>query len=81
MRLQIQSVVECVAMPDGTVGEVRVVRSRDSVHGVDEETFATAFAPPHAPSRMPIAQWSLVVMLSKSRSLFTKSVTSAVGIF
>src|SRR5436190_1392929 len=43
MRARIQGVVllECVVMPDGSVGDVRVVRSLDSVHGLDDESVKT----------------------------------------
>ncbi len=39
MRAHIQGtvVVECVVQPDGTVGAARVVKSLDSVYGLDEE--------------------------------------------
>jgi TonB family protein len=39
MRARIQGVVvlECVVMPDGTVAQVRVVRSLDPVYGLDQE--------------------------------------------
>lgn len=31
------AVVDCVVMPDGSVGEVRVIRSLDAQHGLDDE--------------------------------------------
>ncbi|MFL6281522.1 MAG: energy transducer TonB [Vicinamibacterales bacterium] len=39
MRARIQGVIvlECVVMPDGLVGNVRVVRSLDSVYGLDDQ--------------------------------------------
>ena len=39
MRARIQGIVvlECIVMPDGSVGEVRVARSLDSVFGLDEQ--------------------------------------------
>jgi beta-N-acetylhexosaminidase len=41
---KIQGVValECVILPDGSVGDVRVVRSLDRVHGLDEQAVAAA---------------------------------------
>lgn len=51
MRAKIQGAVwlECVVLPDGTVGEVRVVRSLDSTFGLDQEAVKAAkqwrFAP------------------------------------
>ena len=43
MRARIQGVVvlECVVEPDGRVGPVRIVRSLDAVHGLDEEAVRT----------------------------------------
>jgi TonB family protein len=51
MRAKIQGVVwlECVVLPDGTVGEVRVIRSLDPTFGLDQEAIKAAkqwrFAP------------------------------------
>lgn len=51
MRAKVQGVVllRCVVMPDGTVGRVEVVRSLDSVFGLDQEAIKAArqwrFAP------------------------------------
>ncbi len=51
MRARIQGVVtvECVVLPDGTVGRIEVVRSLDSVFGLDQEAIKAAkqwrFAP------------------------------------
>ena len=51
MRAKIQGEVllECVVQPDGTVGNIRVVRSLDSTFGLDQEAIAAArqwrFAP------------------------------------
>jgi len=51
MRAKIQGTVllECVVMPDGTVGNIKVVRSLDSAFGLDEEAKKAArqwrFAP------------------------------------
>jgi len=51
MRAKIQGsvVLECVVQTDGTVGDVRVVRSLDVTYGLDEEAIKAAkqwkFAP------------------------------------
>ena len=51
MRAKIQGAVwlECVVMPDGAVGDVRVIRSLDSTFGLDQEAVKAAkqwrFAP------------------------------------
>jgi protein TonB len=51
MRAKVQGTVllECVVLPDGTVGKVEVVRSLDSAFGLDEEAIKAAkqwrFAP------------------------------------
>jgi TonB family protein len=44
MRAKIEGrvIVECVVQPDGTVGEVRVVRSLDAVFGLDDEAVKAA---------------------------------------
>ena len=44
MRARIQGVamIECVVLPDGTVGDARVVRSLDRRFGLDEEAIAAA---------------------------------------
>jgi protein TonB len=44
MRAKVQGVValECVVLPDGTVGSVRVVRSLDRHFGLDEQAIAAA---------------------------------------
>jgi protein TonB len=44
MRAKIQGMVqlECVVLPDGTVGEVRVTRSLDPVFGLDQKAIAAA---------------------------------------
>jgi TonB family protein len=44
MRAKVQGIVtlECVVLPDGTVGDVRVVRSLDRLFGLDEEAIAAA---------------------------------------
>jgi len=44
MRAKIQGAVwlECVVLPDGTVGEVRVIRSLDSTFGLDQEAVKAA---------------------------------------
>jgi TonB family protein len=44
MRRKIQGKVEMDAtiMPDGRVGDVKVVRSLDSIYGLDAEAIATA---------------------------------------
>lgn len=44
MRAKIQGAVwlECVVMPDGMVGEVRIVRSLDSAFGLDQEAVKAA---------------------------------------
>jgi TonB family protein len=43
MRARIQgiAVLECVVEPDGRVGPVRIARSLDAVHGLDEEAIRT----------------------------------------
>ena len=54
MRAKVQGTVllECVVLPDGTVGKVEVVRSLDSAFGLDQEAIKAAkqwrFAPGHA---------------------------------
>jgi TonB family protein len=35
-------VLECVVLPDGSVGEVRVVESLDKIHGLDEQAIKAA---------------------------------------
>lgn len=44
MRAKVQGTVwlECIVMPDGTVGEVRVTKSLDSVFGLDEQAIRAA---------------------------------------
>jgi protein TonB len=44
MRLRIQGSVwvECVVLPDGTVGDARVTRSLDARYGLDDEAIAAA---------------------------------------
>lgn len=44
MRAKIQGVVwlECVVLPDGTVGEVRVIKSLDPTFGLDQEAVRAA---------------------------------------
>jgi TonB family protein len=44
MRVKVQGIValECVVLPDGTVGGVRIVRSLDRQFGLDEEAIAAA---------------------------------------
>jgi protein TonB len=44
MRAKVQGTVllECVVLPDGTVGEVDIVRSLDSTFGLDEEAVKAA---------------------------------------
>jgi TonB family protein len=44
MRLRIQGValIECVVLPDGTVGDARVMRSLDARYGLDAEAIAAA---------------------------------------
>jgi protein TonB len=44
MRAKIQGEVllECVVQPDGSVGNIRVVRSLDSVFGLDQEAIKAA---------------------------------------
>jgi TonB family protein len=44
MRARVQGSVwlECVVLPDGTVGEVRVTRSLDPILGLDQEAIAAA---------------------------------------
>ena len=44
MRAKVQGVVwlECIVMPDGTVGNVKVTKSLDSVFGLDQEAIKAA---------------------------------------
>jgi periplasmic protein TonB len=44
MRAKVQGVVwlECIVMPDGTVGDVRITKSLDSVFGLDSEAIKAA---------------------------------------
>jgi TonB family protein len=44
MRAKVQGTVllECVVMPDGTVSNIRIVRSLDPTHGLDEEAVNAA---------------------------------------
>ena len=44
MRAKVQGTVwlECIVMPDGTVGDVRVTESLDSVFGLDQEAIKAA---------------------------------------
>ena len=44
MRAKIQGAVwlECIVLPDGTVGETRVIRSLDSTFGLDQEAIKAA---------------------------------------
>ena len=44
MRAKVQGVVvvECVVLPDGTVGEAHVIKSLDSVFGLDQEAIKAA---------------------------------------
>ncbi len=44
MRAKVQGTVwlECVVMPDGTVGRVEVIRSLDSTFGLDQEAIKAA---------------------------------------
>ena len=44
MRAKVQGAVwlECIVLPDGTVGDVRIARSLDSRFGLDEEAIAAA---------------------------------------
>ena len=44
MRAKIQgiAVLECIILPDGTVGDVRVVKSLDPVYGLDQEAMKAA---------------------------------------
>jgi TonB family protein len=44
MRAKVQGAVrlECIVLADGTVGDVRLVRSLDGLHGLDEEAVAAA---------------------------------------
>jgi TonB family protein len=44
MRAKVQGVVwlECIVMPDGTVGDVRITKSLDSVFGLDHEAIKAA---------------------------------------
>jgi TonB family protein len=44
MRAKVQGsvLVEAVVLPDGTVGDVRVVRSLDNVFGLDQEALKAA---------------------------------------
>jgi periplasmic protein TonB len=44
MRAKVQGTVwlECIVMPDGTVGDVRITKSLDSVFGLDQEAIRAA---------------------------------------
>ena len=44
MRAKVQGSVwlECIVMPDGSVGEVKVTRSLDPVFGLDQEAIKAA---------------------------------------
>ena len=44
MRAKIQGVamLECVVLPDGTVGAVKIINSIDTLHGLDEEAIKAA---------------------------------------
>jgi TonB family protein len=44
MRAQIQGevILECIALPDGTVGDVRIVKSLDPTFGLDQEAIRAA---------------------------------------
>ena len=44
MRAKVQGVVvlECVVRPDGSVGDVQIVRSLDSTFGLDQEAIKAA---------------------------------------
>jgi TonB family protein len=44
MRAKIQGtvIVECVVLPDGTVGDVQVVKSLDPTFGLDQEAVKAA---------------------------------------
>lgn len=44
MRAKVQGAVllECVVLPDGTVGDVKIVKSLDNVFGLDEEAIKAA---------------------------------------
>lgn len=44
MRAKVQGVawIECVVMPDGSVGDVRIIRSLDPVFGLDQEAIKAA---------------------------------------
>ena len=44
MRAKIQGSVwlECIVMPDGSVGEVKVTRSLDPIFGLDQEAIKAA---------------------------------------
>jgi protein TonB len=44
MRAKVQGLVmvECIVMPDGSVGDARIVRSLDPVFGLDQEAITAA---------------------------------------
>lgn len=44
MRAKVQGVVllECVVLPDGTVGDIRIIKSLDKVFGLDDEAIKAA---------------------------------------
>jgi protein TonB len=42
MRIQGTVIVECVVLPDGTVGDARIMRSLDARFGLDEEALVAA---------------------------------------
>jgi protein TonB len=46
MRAKVQGTVwvECIVMPDGNVGDAKIIRSLDSVFGLDQEALKAARA-------------------------------------
>jgi protein TonB len=41
-KLQGMVVVECIVLPDGTIGDVKVIKSLDKVFGLDEQAIKAA---------------------------------------
>ena len=68
MRAKVQGVVEleAVVLPNGTVGDVRVVRSLDKVFGLDQEALLAArewlFAPGRDGSGRPVPVFVTLIL-------------------
>ena len=85
MRAKVQGTVwlECVVMPDGNVGDVKIVRSLDSVFGLDQEAIKAArqwkFMPGHAAGRAGARSSSPSSSPSRCGRASTAARQSAVG--